>query len=170
MRRCDWFITPKKMHFGQCPTSTDRKQQKSPWPTLQVEAEIVEFNSKLPMQIRRFCDVQDILSVFAKRKKCQQSFSFSGYVHTISFLKASLKKNLRITIVLNNTVNPLLNHPFLLNPSLFIRHQEYKSQVTSYKYRLCSHSLKQSRRQYSFFSRSAKPACSFKQLHNKRPR
>ena len=53
---------------------------------------------------------------------------------------------------------------------LFIRHQEYKSQVTSQKYRLCSHSLEQSRRQYSFFSCSAKPACGFKQLHNKRPR
>ena len=43
-------------------------------------------------------------------------------------------------------------------------------QDCSYKYRLCSHSPEQSRRQYSFFSRSAKPACGFKQLHNKRPR
>ena len=62
------------------------------------------------------------------------------------------------------------SHSPLDNCGLFIRHQEYKSQVTSYKYRLCSLSLEQSRRQYSFFSRSAKPACGFKQLHNKRPR
>ena len=34
------------------------------------------------------------------------------------------------------------------------------------EYRLCSHSLQQSRHQYSFFSRSAKPAGGFKQLHN----
>ena len=53
---------------------------------------------------------------------------------------------------------------------LFIRLEEYKSQATSYKYRLCSHSLQQSRRQYSFFSRSAKTAGGFKQLHKKRPR
>ena len=63
-----------------------------------------------------------------------------------------------------------LCHSPIDNCGLFIRHQEYKSQVTSYKYRLCSHSLEQSRRQYSFFSRSAKKACGFKQLHNKRPR
>ena len=62
------------------------------------------------------------------------------------------------------------SHSPMDNCGLFIRHQEYKSQVTSYKYRLCSHSLEQSRRQYSFFSRSAKPACGFRQLHNKRPR
>ena len=62
------------------------------------------------------------------------------------------------------------SHSPIDNCGLFIRHQEYKSQVTSYKYSLCSHSLEQSRRQYSFFSRSAKPACGFKQLHNKRPR
>jgi len=43
-----------------------------------------------------------------------------------------------------------------------------KSQVTlSYKCRLCSHSQQQSRRQYGFFSRSAKPAGVFTQLHNK---
>ena len=62
------------------------------------------------------------------------------------------------------------SHSPIDNCSLFIRHEEYKSQATSYKYRLCSHSLEQSRRQYSFFSRSAKPAGGFKQLHNKRPR
>ena len=62
------------------------------------------------------------------------------------------------------------SHSPIDNCSLFIRQQEYKSRVTSYKYRLCSHSLEQSRRQYSFFSRSPKPACGFKQLHNKRPR
>ena len=65
---------------------------------------------------------------------------------------------------------PFASHSPIDNRGLFIRHQEYKSQVTSYKYRPCSHSLKQSRRQYSFFSRSAKPAGGFKQLHNKRPR
>ena len=42
-----------------------------------------------------------------------------------------------------------------------------KSQATSYKYRLCSHSLQQSMRHYSFFSRSAKPAGGFKQLHKR---
>ena len=43
-----------------------------------------------------------------------------------------------------------------------------KLQVTlSYKCRLCSHSQQQSRRQYGFFSRSAKPGGGFKQLHNK---
>ena len=42
-----------------------------------------------------------------------------------------------------------------------------KSQATSYKYRLCSHSLQQSMRQYSFFSRSAKPAGGIKQLHKR---
>ena len=57
------------------------------------------------------------------------------------------------------------SHSPIDNCSLFIRLQEYKSQVTSFKYRLCSHSLEQSRRQYSFFSRSAKPACGFKQLN-----
>ena len=36
--------------------------------------------------------------------------------------------------------------------SLFIRHIEYKAQATGYKYRLYSHSLQQSRRQYSFRS------------------
>ena len=50
---------------------------------------------------------------------------------------------------------------------MFIRHEEYKSQATNYKYRLCSHSLQPSRRQYSVFSHSAKPAGGFKQLHNK---
>ena len=58
------------------------------------------------------------------------------------------------------------SHSPVDNCALFIRHQEYISQVTSYKYRLCSHSLEQSRRQYSFFSRSAKPGCGFKQVHN----
>ena len=43
-----------------------------------------------------------------------------------------------------------------------------KSQVTlRYKCRLCSHSQQQSRCQYGFFSRSAKPGGGFKQLHNK---
>ena len=57
------------------------------------------------------------------------------------------------------------------NCSLFIRHEEYKSQAwNSFKYKLCSHSLQKSRRQYSFFCRSAKPDGGFKQLHNKRPR
>ena len=65
----------------------------------------------------------------------------------------------------------LRSHSPIDNCGLFIRHEEYKSQATSYKYRLCSHSLQQSRRQYSsFFSRSAKPAGGFKQVHNKRPR
>ena len=50
------------------------------------------------------------------------------------------------------------NHSPIDNCGLFIRLEEYKSQATSYKYSLCSHSLQQSRRQYSFFSRSAKPA------------
>ena len=40
------------------------------------------------------------------------------------------------------------------------------SQATSYKYRLGSHSLHQSRRKYSVFSSSAKVAGGFKQLHN----
>ena len=57
------------------------------------------------------------------------------------------------------------SHSLIDNCSLFIRYKEYKSQATSYKYGLCSHSLQQSRRQYSFFSRSAKPADSLKQLH-----
>ena len=55
------------------------------------------------------------------------------------------------------------------NCGLFIRHEEYKSQATSYKYRLCSHSLQQSRCQYSF-SRLAKPAGGLKRLHNRRPK
>ena len=59
------------------------------------------------------------------------------------------------------------SHSPIENCSLFIRHKEYKSQVTGYKYRLCSHSLQQSRRQYSFFSHSSKPVGSFKHLHNK---
>ena len=42
------------------------------------------------------------------------------------------------------------SHSPIDNCGMFIRHQEYKSQVTCYKYRLCSHSLEQSRRQYSF--------------------
>ena len=59
------------------------------------------------------------------------------------------------------------SHSPIVGCSLFIRHKEYKSQATSYKsYRLCSHSLQQSRRQYSFLS-SAKPAGGFKQLQNK---
>ena len=62
------------------------------------------------------------------------------------------------------------SHSPIDNCGLFIHHQKYESQVTNYKYRLCSHSLEQSRRQYSFFSCSVKPACGFKQLHNKRPR
>ena len=47
--------------------------------------------------------------------------------------------------------------------------KECKSLATTYKYRLCSHSLQQSRHQYtySFFSRPAKPAGGFKQLLNK---
>ena len=57
------------------------------------------------------------------------------------------------------------SHSLIDNCSLFIRYKEYKSQATSYKYGLCSHSLQQSRRQYSFFSRSAKPADGLKQLH-----
>ena len=60
-------------------------------------------------------------------------------------------------------------HSPIDNCGLFIWHEEYKSQLTSYKYRLCSYSLQQSRRQYSFFSRSAKSAGGFKQLHNKQP-
>ena len=63
----------------------------------------------------------------------------------------------------------LRSHLPIDNCGLFIRHEEYKSQATSYKYRLCSHSLQQSKRQYSFFSRSAKPAGGFKQLHDKSP-
>ena len=59
------------------------------------------------------------------------------------------------------------SHSPIDNCSLFIRHEECKSQATNYKYRQCSHSLQQSGRQYSFFSRSAKPAGGFKQLHNK---
>ena len=60
------------------------------------------------------------------------------------------------------------SHSPIDNCSLFIRHKEYKSQATSHKYRLiCSHSLQQSKLLYSFFSRSAKPAGGFKQLHNK---
>ena len=56
------------------------------------------------------------------------------------------------------------SHSPMDNRSLFTRHKECKSQATSYKYRVCSHSLLQSRRQYSFFSRSAKPAGGFQQL------
>ena len=46
---------------------------------------------------------------------------------------------------------------------------KYKSLATSYKCRLCSHSLQQSRCQYtySFFSHPAKPTGGFKQLLNK---
>ena len=56
------------------------------------------------------------------------------------------------------------SHSPIDNCSLFILYKvEYKSQATSYKYMLCSHSL-----QHSFFSRSAKPADGFKQLNGDR--
>ena len=58
------------------------------------------------------------------------------------------------------------SHSPVDNCSLIIRHDEYKSHATNYRYTLWSHSLQQSRRQYSFFSRSAKPAGGFKKLHN----
>ena len=45
-----------------------------------------------------------------------------------------------------NSVPPIL---LIDNCGLFIRHEEYKSQATSYKYRLRNHSPQQSRRQYS---------------------
>ena len=58
------------------------------------------------------------------------------------------------------------SHSPVDNCSLFIQRKEYKSQGTSYKYRECSHSLQQSRRQYSFLFRSAKLAGGVKQaLH-----
>ena len=59
------------------------------------------------------------------------------------------------------------SHSPIDNCSLFIWHEEYKPQATNYKYMLCSHSIQQSGHQYSFFSRSAKPAGGFKQVHNK---
>ena len=61
------------------------------------------------------------------------------------------------------------SHSLIDDCGLFIKHEEYTNHKQP-EYRLCSHSLQQSRRQYSFFSRSAKPAGGFKQLHNKRPR
>ena len=58
------------------------------------------------------------------------------------------------------------SHSPVDNCSLFIRRKEYKSLGTSYKYREWSHSLQQSRRQYSFLLRSAKLAGGVKQaLH-----
>ena len=60
------------------------------------------------------------------------------------------------------------SHSPIDNCSLFIRHKEYvASNYCSYKCWLCSHSQQQSRCQYGFFSRSAKPAGAFQQLHNK---
>ena len=53
------------------------------------------------------------------------------------------------------------SHSPIDNCSLFIRHEEDKSQATSYKYRLCSHSL---------LTAIQTSVYGFKQLHNKRPR
>ena len=94
-------------------------------------------------------------------KSLLESFSKNTWKYTKLKYLDQLRKKTSIASLWSRS------HSTIDNCSLLIRNKEYKSQATSYKDRLCSHSLLQSRRQHIFLSRSEKPAGGFKQFHNK---